>query len=162
MANRRLIDRIRAWVYAHIPKWMQERDFEIFTALLCFVAGIPLLITNDYRSGAIEETLPFVLVKLWAIVLTVAPVLIFLGIVKSVRIKTYPKKAVWLRIEALGLTGLAYVGYVYALSIISTAGREGVVAAAIVLVFSLTCHSREIGIQVELEHFREGLGLDAR
>ena len=154
-------DKARLWIFRHIPRWLRTHDFEAFISLLCFLAGVPLLFSTEYGADSVESLLPLWAVKVWASVLTVCPVFIILGLFMSSRVR-FPARMVWLRLEVLGLTGLSYVGYMYFFAILTYAPYTRWVSAMIVLAFALTCHTREITLQVRIISYRVGVGLDER
>lgn len=155
------LSEIRRSVYLRIPEWIRRRDFELFTALLCFTAGVPLLLTGDVDAASLEATLPFSVVMMWAGVLTTGPVFIVAGLWRAHRVGVV-RGVPWLRLEALGLRLLAYAGYLYAAIVsISYFGDHGSLPAAafIIAAFALTCHSRATGVNIRLEDFLDSLPL---
>lgn len=152
--------RIRRRIYARLPKWIKRHDFEIFAAVLSIFAGVPMLL-GEVRAGSVYELLPPILVTTWAFILVLGGTLILVGVVLASR-RVYPEKIFWMRMEALGLTALAYFCYLYCLTILLVALGDGWSAAMLILAFGGTSHVREVAIQIELEEYRRTLGLGER
>lgn len=145
------LSRLRRRLYLMIPEWIRERDFELFTALLCFLAGVGLLISG-VTAGSMEEKLPDVAIIVWASVLAFSPALIIMGVWMAHR-HDFPKAAFWLRSESAGLKLLAYAAYLYASIIAIVIGKESGVAVPITLIFALTCHSRSAYLTIKVEDY---------
>lgn len=152
--------RWRRMVYKRLPRWMRNHDFEIFAAVLTVFAGLPLLF-GQVASASVESLLPLFVVKVWAFVLTLGGILIMTGVFMTYK-TMFPQRAFWMRIEALGLTALAYACYLYSICIIAVTLVASWPAAMLVLAFGLTCHTRELAVQLQLADFRSGMGLDER
>ena len=154
--------RLRRRVYARIPKWIREHDFEVFAAFLCLSAGAPLLVTNEVDAASINATLPYILVRVWAFVLALAPIAIGLGLFMASR-RVMAEATIWMQVEAWGLRALAYTGYVYWVAIILVNHLDAFPATQIVLIFSFTCHSRATGQIIKVDDYLLALGAeDAR
>lgn len=141
--------RLRRRLYLMIPEWIRKRDFELFTATLCILAGIPLL-TNGVDASSMEAALWGPVVKAWAAVLTLAPIAVVMGIWRAHKHQKTQKAIKWLRVEASGLRLLTYAGYLYAvivfMSPFPTEGQE-----YIITLFALTCHSRATYLNIKAE-----------
>ena len=146
------VSKLRRKVYLSIPEWVRKRDFELFTALLCFLAGIPLLLTQQFETGSMEAALPNIAVSVWAFVLAIAPIAIVVGIWQSHR-HDLPKAIPWIRCEASGLRLLAYVAYLYGVVIILVIGAKAGAAPFIIFIFALTCHSRSAYLTIKVEDY---------
>lgn len=153
-------NRVRRWVYLHIPEWLRKRDFEVFTAFLCLTASIPVVFGGRSGGQAASEMPPPVEYG-WNVALFIGPILVLLGIFYSTRYGQEPERSIlWYRIEALGLTMLAYVGYLYTIAIMFWAGTlNAVFASAVILTFALTCHMREVQIQLDLLTYKSAVGV---
>jgi hypothetical protein len=149
---------MRRWVYAHLPKWLQERDFEVFCGFLCILAGLPLLF-GEIEPKSLEAQLPYWLIKGWATALTLGGFLTLLGILKASTNSNAANILGWRRMEAYGLTCLCYAGYTYGFLLLTFDWRAAFLSAMITIIFALTCHSREIAVQLEIIEFRLALGL---
>lgn len=155
----RIRNKIRRWIYNHLPKWMKTRDFEVFAAILCIVAGLPMLF-GKVESRSLESQLPTILVYLWASALVAGGVCILVGIIKSARDWAHPSDFIlWRRVEAYGLTMLAYMAYILVLAAMLTDWQHVFSSVMLILVFAFTCHSREIAVQLEIVDYRMALGL---
>lgn len=158
LLNRRRT-RIRRWVLSHTPEWLREHSFEIFVSLLCLFAGIPLIFGRvDPRS--LEAALPTPLVLVWGLILTLGPIAMLSGVIGANRgNKPLEERVFYARIEAWGLSALAYASYIYAGAILSQLSGAGWVASMLVIAFGGTCHIREIDIQLRITEIRAGVGL---
>jgi hypothetical protein len=67
-----------------------------------------------------------------------------------------------MRVEALGLTALAYYCYLYTVCIIGFNFASGRSASMIILAFGVTCHIREAAVMTEIDEYRRTLGLEER
>lgn len=163
--SKHLIDsrrtRMRRWVYNHVPRWLRKNDFEVFAALLSFVGGLPLLL-GQIQSKSLEDSLPEFFVRVWGATLCNGAVLIALGLFMASRKDVRSDSIFWERIEALGLTALAYMSYIYAAVILVASPTTGWLVAMLVLGYGLTCHSREIVIQLKIVDYRAEVGLGVR
>lgn len=146
----------RRW-YLRIPVWIRRRDFELFTALLCITAGLPLLLTQNVEAASLEAALPPWVVFGWSLILTLAPICVIVGLWQAHRHAMY-KATVWLRLEALGLKALAYAAYLYVFIILLATGGTAVPAAALISAFALTCHSRSVAVTLKVEDYLLGIG----
>ncbi len=102
------------------------------------------------------------MVQLWGLALVLGPVAVMTGIAKSWNEARLSEYVFWERIQAWGLSALAYAAYIYAVLLLISGGSGAVVAAFFVLELGLTCHVRELTIQLRLAEIRLELGLDAR
>lgn len=150
---------LRRRIYARVPEWVRRNDFELFTATLCFTAGLPLLLTHTVEATSIEATLPGPLVTAWAVLLTLAPFAIGTGLFMRYK-RTMAEATFWMRVEAWGLRALAYVAYVYAVAISLANGATTLPATMIVLIFAATCHSRATDVTIQVEDYLTTLGTD--
>lgn len=157
----RLRTRVRRWVYARIPEWIRRRDFEVFTAALCLTASIPILFFNQ-EPGQATVILPGAVEYGWSITLFLGPLLVISGIYMNTRHWSRPERGiVWARIEALGLTMLAYVGYIYWGCIAYVVGiSNALFASTVVLAFAFICHVREIQIQLDIVSYKSAMGVE--
>lgn len=153
----RFLRDIRRALYNRTPPWMLKNDFELFTALLCVSAGVPLLLTDQVDAASIEATLPLPLVKVWSLMLAVAPIVIGVGLFMASR-RPMHLATFWIRFEAWGLRALAYAAYIYAIAIVVTNGLRTAPALAIIIAFGLTCHSRATVQTMKVERYLEALG----
>lgn len=152
--------RLRRKVYAKLPQWLKSHDFEVFSATLAILGGLPLVL-GQVKPGSPEELLPQALIIVWGLVLTLGGCLTLVGVVLS-SYRPYPDRAFWMRMEALGLTSLAYFCYLYDLCLWVVNFRATWTASAIILAFGVICHVRRVSVIMELEGFRWGLGLDSK
>lgn len=128
-------------------------------ALLCLTAGVPLLL-GRVDPTSLEATLSPMLVLIWGAILVLGPIAMLIGVVvANWGEKPLEKRIFWARIEAWGLTALAYAAYIYAAAILSTLNSSGWVAAMLVIAFGGTCHIREVEIQLRITELRSGIGL---
>lgn len=149
-------------VYSTVPRFFRRVVFEFFASVLCFFGGIPLVISEEAKSGALETLLPTWLVIGWGIVLTTSPIFIILGLVIQTRV-VIQEVPFWMKIEAFGLSMLAAAGFLYCWALYLFAGISAFPAVVITLVFTLTCAYRSVEIYVEIEQFMEDIGArDAR
>lgn len=149
--------RIRRRVYAMLPEWLKNHDFEVFAAVLGVFAGFPILL-GQVQPSSPEDLLPRPVVFLWALTLVLGGMTILVALIFSSRVN-FPARVFWMRMEALGLTAVAYFCYVYAICIMTIAIRSGWPAALLVLAFGCVSHVREASIHDELETYRKSLGL---
>lgn len=148
------LSQLRRKLYLATPEWIRERDFEMFTAVLCFLAGVPLLITGQIEAGSMEEQLPMWVVRVWSGVLTFSPILVVLGVWRGHKFEATMSRAIpWLRTEASGLRLLSYAGYLYATIIAIVAQEDMGAAPFIVGIFALTCHSRAAYLTIKVEDY---------
>ena len=150
--------RLQRKVYNRIPSWFRHNDFEIFASMLCFTAGIPLLL-GEIRTSSLESTLPYAVVMAWASILTFSPILVVTGLYRRGS-RPVAESVFWIRIEALGLTSLAYSSYIYSVAILTNNPVMGWPASMLIIGFGLTCHTRELGLQVKIADFLLGLGVN--
>jgi hypothetical protein len=152
--------RLRRRIYNRIPAWFKNNDFEIFASMLCFFAGLPLVL-GKINPASMEALLPIWVVFSWGFILSFSPLLIVLGLVKRSS-RPVSESIFWIRVEAIGLTALAYSSYIYAVAIISAGVGAGWPAAMLITAFGLTCHTRELGLQVKIADFLLGLGVNEK
>lgn len=152
--------RLRRKIYAKLPRWLKRHDFEAFAAVLSIVGGLPILF-GQVEPASPEAILPAVIVYAWATILVLGGVAVLVGIVMGSR-HVHPERVFWMRVEALGLTALAYFSYIYMVCILAVSAKTGWPAAMIILAFGSVCHVREVAIQMELEQFRRNLSLEER
>lgn len=157
--RRTRVSELRRSIYLRIPVWIRKRDFELFTALLCFSGGLPLLVSGKVEAGSLDAAVPHWMVTGWGSVLVIGPIMVGLGIWRSHRVNAL-KAVLWKRIHAAGLRLLAYAGYFYAAvaSITYAAVNNALPAGAFIFViFALTAHSRSADVTIKLEDFLDGL-----
>lgn len=147
----------RRKVFYALPMWARENSFETFMSILCIFAAAPL-IGGQVEADSVEATLPYFIVATWGVALAVGPVLTIFGLVMQARTR-YPRRIFFQRLEAWGLSMLAYVGYLYSLAIFLLNPSGGFVAAMIILGFGLTCHFRELAVMIQIADFLEGIGV---
>lgn len=152
---------MRRRVNSMIPEWLSFNAFEIFVSILCLGSGIPL-VAGQIESQSLEARLPGLLVQAWGLALVLGPLALILGIYKSWNEAQLTEYIFWERIQAWGLSALAYAAYIYAVLLLVSGGTGAILAAFFVLEFALTCHIRELTIQLRLVDIRLELGLDAR
>lgn len=154
--------RFRRFAYGRVPLWIRRRDFELFTLLLCFSAGLPLIITRKVEADSMEATLPFVAVYTWSIVLAFAPLLVVMGAAMSYR-RVGLHSFRWIRWEVFGLRILSYAAYLYAaMIVVNGVFQHGVFQpiSSIVIIFGFACTSRAWGLLEEIEAFWQRAGVD--
>lgn len=145
------------WLYDKIPIFFRKNIFEWFSAFLCLSVSIPIWFTG-LDSASIEHALPPYFVYVWNAVLTIGPILIILGL--TLRHATViSDHHFWIRIEALGLGTLAYMGGLYATALWISVGRSALIAITLTLIFALTCFVRMCEAFVEAEEFLENMGV---
>lgn len=149
--------RFRRRVYRRLPRWLRDHDFEVFAAGLGIFGGIPLLLGKIDPKSA-EDLLPYPLVFLWGLNLVVGGAAVLVGVLMG-STRNYPDKAFWMRVEAIGLTAIAYFCYIYTLCLWFGAFRSGWLASIIILCFGIVSHVREAGVHMDLEEYRRHLGL---
>ncbi len=152
--------KLRRKIYAKLPNWMKNHDFEVFVSFLGLVSGIPI-VTGQVTPTSVTAILPEIVVNIWGWVLIIGCCAVLGGIVQGSRF-TYPRRAFWMRVEALGLTALAYYCYIYSICILGYNLTGGWVSAMFILGFGATSHVREATIQIQLEQYRLTLGLQER
>lgn len=152
--------RLRRKIYRKLPRWLKNYDFEVFASSLGVLGGLPLMF-GQVKPSSVDALLPHTVVQVWGAVLTFGCLAVFLGIYHSSR-KHYPDKIFWMRVEAVGLTALAYFCYLYVLCLLLVAFQSAWVGIMIILAFGATCHVREATINIELEQYRLSLGLEER
>lgn len=156
-----LPNKVRKKLYDKIPLWIKKHDFELFTAVLCLTAGIPLL-TGNVRSDSVESQLPSIIVTGWGICLVLGPIFIYLGVFKAYTgVKDLITHIFWMRLEALGLTMLAWASLVFGVCVLSVNLYGGWLAAMLTFSLFLTCLSRELYIQNKIEMYKTGVGINA-
>lgn len=153
----RMLRGVRRRVYKRVPRWIRKHDFELFAAFLCLLAGVPLLLVDEVDAQSVDATLPLPLVRVWALFLALAPLAVALGLYKSSNLPISEGTS-WMRLEAFGLRALAYAGYVYGLCIFFANGFHALPALAIIVAFSLTCHSRATAVVTKVEEYLDALG----
>lgn len=158
--SQRPLAKLRRRIYARLPEWVRSRDFELFTLLLCFTGGIPLLLTSHAEATSMDAQVhPYVLIS-WALVLVFAPLLVVYGARKAHK-KTGLQTFRWIRWEVFGLRMLAYAAYLYAAVILANSLTDKGVfqpAVSIIVIFGLTCTSRAWGLLEDIEEFWERMG----
>lgn len=143
-----------------MPIWLQKHDFEVFVAFLGLISGVPFVL-HKVQAKSVEAVLPEPVVRTWGLVLVLGCAAILLGVFQSSR-KAYPNRILWMRVEALGLTALAYYCYIYTCCIVAFNGFDAWPAAMIILAFGGTCHLREASVHQEIYEYRVDLGLQGR
>jgi hypothetical protein len=111
--------------------------FDIFLGGLCVLSGIPLLLAYTPQPDSLEALLPTWLVFAWGAELVVGGGTLVVGTVRE-----------WRTLQRFGLVLLGPAAIVYAIAIVFTAGRSGLVAAAIVLAFGLACLIKLVTLSV--------------
>lgn len=152
--------RLRRRIYNRLPRWLKRHDFEVLAAILCIAGGLPILF-GQVQPASPEQLLPQVVVLAWAFTLVAGGVCILIGIMVGVQ-KLFPARVFWMRVEALGLTALAYASYIYMICILGVSAQTGWVAGMITLAFGGICHVRSAAINIELEAYRRDLGLEEK
>ena len=153
--------RFRRWLYHRVPEWVKTRDFELFTLLLCFFGGIPLLVIQSVEATSMEAQVPRPVLLSWAVVLVIAPLIVVTGARKAHR-KTGLQSFRWIRWEVFGLRMLAYAAHLYAaIIVINSVASKGVFqpAVIIIVIFGLTCTTRAWGLLDNIESFWERMGV---
>lgn len=144
------------WVYNKTPPFLRKNVFEIFAAILCLSAAIPMWLAK-LDSPSIEASLPVWLKFMWTSALTIGPILIIMGLIGQ-NITKFQSHPHWMRIEAYGLGFLTYMGSLYAFAVLITGGFRSAVAIVITLIFTITCFFRMVEVYVEVEKFLEDIG----
>jgi hypothetical protein len=152
--------RLRRKIYSKLPKWFKTHDFEVFASLLGILGGLPLVF-GQVSPTSVESVLPRPIVEAWGIVLVGGCIAILGGILVGAS-RVYPERIIWMRLEAIGLTALAYFCYIYTVCICGVNFENGWTAGLLILAFGVTCHVREASINIELEQYRLNLGLEER
>ena len=152
--------RLRRRIYHKLPKWLKRHDFEVLAAILSIFGGLPILF-GQVEPASPEELLPPIVVYTWASVLVLGGISILVGITVGVR-AVFPERVFWMRVEALGLTALAYFSYIYIVCILVVSAKTGWPAAMLILAFGGICHVRSAAINIELEEYRRNLGLEEK
>ncbi len=115
-----------------LPKAILESPWEMFVALLCVLAGIPLLINGpDKSASSIDKVLPPILVYVWGGTLLIGGILILWG--RSQR------RTSNFRLERGGLALLASAGLIYGAGILVARGQAAIVAVLTIYTFVATC-----------------------
>lgn len=154
MPHRKLpgrLSRFRRRLYLWVPEWIRERDFELFTAFLCFLGGLTLLFVG-IEAGSMEAALPGWVVMVWAAVLVLSPFAIVIGVGMAHKYD-YPEVIRWMRIEASGLRITAYAAYLYAVILLLVLQTEAGFAPFVTTIFALTCHSRATKLTIDIEDY---------
>lgn len=147
-------------IYHKIPRWIRKHDFELFFAFLCFWAGLPLLLGN-VKPKSLESQLPDFVVIGWAFVLVVGPVLVVSGIYRSYSgNSSLTDRIFWMRTESLGLAFLGISAALYGACILISNIAQGWAASMIIFAFSLTCLTRELGVQDRIDRYKSGAGIN--
>jgi hypothetical protein len=107
-----------------LQRFADIEPFELFTAFMCVVVGIPLSL-NGPRPNSIDDSLPALLVTLWGIELAVGGILTIVGLAL-----TGTSRGV--RIERAGLLFLAAASAVYALVLVPLLPISSVTIALLV------------------------------
>lgn len=145
------VSAIRRKVYLWIPEWIRERDFELFTAFLCFLGGLTLLATG-VETGSMEAALPTAVVMVWSMILVVSPFAIVLGVGMAHK-KDYPEVVKWMRVESSGLRITSYAAYLYAVILLLMLQTDAGFAPFVTIIFALTCHSRATKLTIDVEDY---------
>lgn len=153
--------KVRQWVYNHTPLWFRLHSFELFTALLCVLGGIPLLLGKT-DPGSLEAAMPSTFILVWGVMLVAGPAAILPGLILANRAELEEDEIFWRRVEAWGLSALAYSAYIYAFVAMFTNFQTGFVAGLLILDFGFTCHIRELEIMLRIANVRLKAGLDER
>lgn len=122
----RKLPRWRRAILTRAPRALLEEPFEIFLALLCLLAGIPLLLGAP-EPESLNRLLAPAVVKLWGIMLVIGSGAVLVGLVPRMR---------WVQIKGLQLLGLAALVYAIAVLALGTRGR---LPGLITLAFALAC-----------------------
>jgi hypothetical protein len=152
--------RLRRRIYRKLPNWLKKHDFEVFASVLGMFSGLPVLL-GKVDPQSVEALLPGPVVFAWGLTLVFGCLCVLIGVFQGSR-RTYPKRIFWMRVEALGLTALAYYCYIYAVCILGFNFTNGYPAAMLILTFGGVCHVREATIHMEIEEYRASLGLRER
>jgi len=107
-----------------------EQPFEVFGAAFALLVGVPLILKGA-QPDSIQDVLPDILVRLWAINLTFGAALTLFGLGKPSQMA-----------EKFGLSLLSSACLVYAIILTYVAWPQGAVAAAIILAFSCAAWAR--------------------
>lgn len=150
--------RIRRWVRSHLPLFVVQYSFELFVAILCLLAGVPYLL-GEVDPQSLEANLPMPLVTVWGVMLTIGPLAMLAGIYRHYKATHIEDVIFWQRVEAWGLSVLAYSAYIYAGAVLASSSKDGWIAAILVATFGAVCHIREIDVQLQVVETRMKMGL---
>lgn len=134
-------ERLRLFILAKMPRVLIQETFEVFTAILCMVSGLPLVL-GEVEADSVNASLPHLMAQLWGGVLLGGSLLTLIGLIIANATqgpKAFHRMISGHKIERLGLLALAWAGAIYAASILLAVGLGGFVAAMLILVFACTC-----------------------
>lgn len=127
-------------------------------AILGLISGVPLIF-HKVDAQSVEAVMPPIFVFIWGWILVFGCGAILVGVFQGSR-KTFPDRIFWMRVEAIGLTALAYYCYIYTICILGLNHLGAWSAAIIILAFGGTCHIREAAVHQEIYEYQVGLGLN--
>jgi hypothetical protein len=130
-------ERLARTLAQRLPLPILLHPFDIFLGGLCVLSGVPLLLAYTPQPDSLEALLPTWLVFTWGAELVIGGAALVAGVVWE-----------WRTLQRFGLVLLGPAAIVYAIAIMLTAGRSGLVAAAIVLAFGLACLIKLITLSV--------------
>lgn len=137
-------ERVRLFILARMPRVLIQETFEVFTAILCLISGVPLAI-GKIEADSIEASLPRLFAHGWGISLLTGAVLTLVGLIIANNVngpRAFHRMIAGHKIERLGLLTLSWASGIYACSILLAVGVGGFVAAMLIFTFSLTCLTR--------------------
>ena len=72
-------ERVRLFVLSKMPRVLIQETFEVFTAILCMITGVPLVF-GRVNANSIEATLPEIAARVWGVTLLAGAVLTLAGL----------------------------------------------------------------------------------
>jgi hypothetical protein len=132
---------MRLFVLGKMPRVLIQETFEVFTAFLCIISGLPLVF-GQVEANSINATLPIIAAQVWGLTLLVGAVLTLIGLLIANAVSgpgAFRRMISGHKIERLGLLALAWAGGLYGTTILFTNGLGGFVATMIIYIFALTC-----------------------
>lgn len=113
-----------------VPAPLMGNSFEVFTAALCLVSGLPTLLAGPTPTS-LEALLPPVLVRVWGGELVIGGALIVAGVLTNRH-----------RLERAGLVQLGPASLAYGIALLVALKLAAAVAAGLTVALALTCAAR--------------------
>jgi len=120
-----------------------REGFEIYTLILCFVAGGPVLF-GGARPGTIQSLLPPDWQIVWGLTLTLGALSALVGIF-------WPQRATGLIVEQVGMVATGVAAMIYSVVALGVVGWTALLPSAMIGGFAVACFRRWFRIQRALK-----------
>jgi hypothetical protein len=132
-----------AWYISRMPGGAVQDAFELWFGIACLISG-PTYALGIIHHGSLEELLPWALVRLWGIALTIGGACVVPGIIWR---QVY--------IERAGLWPLMAASWVYAIGLWRYGTLAGVPVGILTFLLGVACGHRllYVGASLTLQHY---------